>query len=189
MFAYSHHKSEWMKTLYSRLTNLAELLRVEEILNLIPKNYTRLVLIPHRCLHLFPLHALPLSNGKLLYERFLYGVSYAPSLQILQQLQKRDRPDFKNLFAIQNPTEDLNYTDLEVDNILNIFPTPQVLAHNQATKDKLFKNLPSIQEANYLHFSCHGLFNLNAPLDSCLLLAESKDENNNLDFKQMPYLE
>ena len=68
--------------------------------------------------------------------------------------------------------------------MLNIFPTHQVLAHNQATKDELFENFPSIQEANYLHFSCHGLFNPNTPQDSCLLLAESIDEYNNLDLSK-----
>jgi CHAT domain-containing protein/predicted LPLAT superfamily acyltransferase len=181
---YYTQKDKWQNQLEKWLKKLSEILHLEEILTHIPQNCTRLILIPHRYLHLFPLHAFPLSNGELLYERFPDGVGYAPSCQILQQVQLRQRPNFKSLFAIQNPIEDLDYADLEVESILKIFPTPQVLAHKQATKDKLFEKLPSIQKANYLHFSCHGLFNFNSPQDSCLLLAESTDEQNNLDLSK-----
>ncbi|NJL10081.1 MAG: hypothetical protein HC908_07665 [Calothrix sp. SM1_7_51] len=45
---------------------------------------------------------------------FPQGLGYAPSLQILQQVQLRQRPDFQSLFAIQNPTEDL-YQGYEKD--------------------------------------------------------------------------
>jgi CHAT domain-containing protein len=76
------------------------------------------------------------------------------------------------------------YTNLEVDSILNLFSSHQVLSKKQATKDALLKQIAHIREANYLHFSCHGSFNLNSPQDSCLLLAESVDKNNNLDLSK-----
>ncbi|NJN14053.1 MAG: CHAT domain-containing protein, partial [Richelia sp. RM1_1_1] len=111
-------------------------------------------------------------------------ISYAPSCQLLQQVQKRERPNFESVFAIKNPTNDLAYTKLEVDNILNLFSSHQVLSDNQASKDALLQEMPKLKEANYLHFSCHGSFNVNSPQDSCLLLAESKDENNDLDLNK-----
>ncbi|MEC4816183.1 MAG: tetratricopeptide repeat protein [Scytonema sp. PMC 1069.18] len=178
------NKTEWKDNLTSRLIRLAEILQIEDILQLIPKTCTRIILIPHRYLHLFPLHLLPLANGKLLCERYPKGVSYAPSCQLLQQIQKRERPDFTSIFAIQNPTKDLNYADLEVDIILSLFSSPQRLSYEEATKDTLLQKLLQLKEANYLHFSCHGSFNSNFPQNSCLKLAESLDENGELDLSK-----
>ncbi|MEH1805976.1 CHAT domain-containing protein [Nostoc sp.] len=165
------YKDQWQNQLEERLQKLAKILHFEEILNLaqIPKDY-KLILIPHRFLHLFPLHALPVGESYLL-DLFPNGVSYAPSCQILQQVQLRQRPDFKSLFAIQNPTEDLNYADLEVESLLPLFSSHQVLPNSQATKAALSAATPQLKEVNSLHFSCHGFFNPNSPLDSCLVLA------------------
>ncbi len=85
----------------------------------------------------------------------------------------KSAPDFQSLFAIQNPTEDLNYTNLEVESILSYFPSHQVLSKNQATKAALSQAATQLKEANYLHFSCHGYFNLNYPQNSFLLLADA----------------
>lgn len=92
-------------------------------------------------------------------------MSYAPSCQLLQQVQQRQRPDFQSLFAIQNPTEDLNYTNLEVESILSYFPSHQVLSKKQATKAALSQAATELKEANYLHFSCHGLTDFNNTSD------------------------
>ena len=175
------NKIQWQKQLETRLNKLAEILHIEEILDHIPEQCQRLILIPHRFLHLFPLHALPAKSSYLI-DLFPKGVSYAPSCQILQQVQQRQRPHFQSLFAIQNPTEDLNYTDLEVEAILSYFPSHQVLPKKQATKAALSQAATQLKQANYLHFSCHGSFNFNSPQNSCLFLAESVDENNNFDL-------
>jgi predicted LPLAT superfamily acyltransferase len=115
---YYNQKDQWQNNLGESLKELASILYIDEILNQIPKHCDQLILIPHRFLHLFPLHAIPVNqnfeNSSCLLDLFPNGVSYAPSCQLLQQLQQRQRPDFQSLFAIQNPTGDLNYTDLEV---------------------------------------------------------------------------
>ncbi len=170
MMVYYNNQTEWRENLDSHLTNLSEILQIKEILKLIPKNCTRIILIPHRILHLFPLHALPLNNGKLLDE-FPDGVSYAPSLQILQQVQKRDRPNFESLFAIQNPTGDLNYTDLEVQVIQSYFSTANVLKKSAATLTAI--NNSDLNTYDCAHFSCHGYFNLEKPGQSALILANA----------------
>ncbi|WP_414620948.1 CHAT domain-containing protein [Calothrix sp. CCY 0018] len=178
--AYYNNYDEWINNLPSRLTQLAEILNIEEILQLIPQNCSHLILIPHRYLHLFPLHALPLSDGSFLCDKFPNGISYAPSCQLLQQVNLRQRNDFKSLFAIQNPTEDLDYTDFEVEVISSLFTNKEILSKKQATQTALSQASSQIQQTNYLHFSCHGTFNLNSPQDSCLLLAGAveKDELN-----------
>ncbi|WP_414619974.1 CHAT domain-containing protein [Calothrix sp. CCY 0018] len=181
--AYYNNKTEWINSLPSRLTQLAQILNIEEILQLIPQNCSHLILIPHRYLHLFPLHALPLTNGSFLCDKFSDGVSYAPSCQLLQQVNLRQRVDFKSLFAIQNPTEDLDYTDLEVEIISSLFADKEILSKKQATQTALSQASSQIQQANYLHFSCHGKFNLDVPQDSCLLLAGAV-ENDKLDLSK-----
>jgi len=172
--AYDQTNDEWKNSLASRLSRLAEILHLEDILTLVPKTCSRLVLIPHTVLHLLPIQALPFSqNGRTvcLLDCYPNGVSYAPSCQLLLQAQQRKRPDFTHLFAIQNPTNDLAYTDLEVQAIKNCFNPVNILKHKTAT-------LTAINEANLnaihcAHFSCHGYFNLDNPRKSALILANA----------------
>ena len=174
--AYNTNKIEWQESLTSRLEQLAAILHLEEVLKLIPQTCSRLMLIPHWFLHLFPLHSLRSKRqGKkgTLMELFPQGISYAPSCQLLQLLQTRQRHHCQSLFAIQNPTEDLFYTDLEVEKILPRFDS-QVLARKQATKTALIAAKQELETANYLHFSCHGHFNSTLPQNSHLLLAGAK---------------
>ncbi len=181
--AYYSNKAEWINNLPSRLTQLAEILHIEEIIKLIPQTCSHLILIPHRYLHLFPLHALPLADGGFLCDKFSDCVSYAPSCQLLQQVNLRQHSNLKSLFAIQNPTEDLQYTDLEVETISSLFTDKEVLSKKQATQTALSQASSQIQQTNYLHFSCHGTFNLSSPQDSCLLLAGAV-KNKKLDLSK-----
>ena len=167
--SYYTEKSDWQSRLATRLNWLAEILHLEEIIQQIPQECDRLILIPHLDLHLLPLHALPVGESYLL-DRFPHGVGYAPSCQLLQQVQQRERPDFQSLFAIQNPTGDLKFTDQEVNSILSLFPSHQVLSHSHANKAALDEATPHLQEVDYLHFSCHGSFNPDSPF---LLLADA----------------
>ncbi len=168
---YKTRKNQWQNQLEKRLKHLSKILHLESILDQIPPNCDRLILIPHRFLHLLPLHALPVGESYLL-DRFHEGVTYAPSCQLLQQVQQRKRRDFQSLFAIQNPTGDLQFTDQEVNSILSLFPSHkvEVLYKSDATKAALDEATPYLQEKNYLHFSCHGSFNPDSPF---LLLADA----------------
>nr|MDJ0775375.1 CHAT domain-containing protein [Mastigocoleus sp. MO_167.B18] len=185
--SYDTNLQQWIIELETRLQKLAKILHLDKIISLVPKECSRLILIPHLLLHIFPLHALPVSpqlgrraggEGKYLLDLFPRGVQYAPSCQLLKLAQNQQRPDFRNLFAIQNPTEDLIYTDLEVETIRSFFPNAEVLAKESASEAslKLHQNLPL---ANCVHFSCHGTFNTISPLESHLVLAE--DEANTED--------
>ncbi|MBD2603526.1 CHAT domain-containing protein [Scytonema hofmannii FACHB-248] len=172
---YSGQKDQWQNNLGEELKKLASILHIDEILTLIPKYCDKLILIPHRFLHLFPLHAIPINqnseNSSCLLDLFAGGVSYAPSCQLLQQVQQRKRPDFQSLFAIQNPTEDLNYTDLEVQVIQRYFNTSNVLKKTAATLTAI--NNTDLNTYHCAHFSCHGYFNLTNPGKSALILANA----------------
>jgi CHAT domain-containing protein len=178
---YIDNKTQWQNNLPQRLEQLAQILHLDEILANLRKNFPKcqkLILIPHRFLHLFPLHALPVTTedgeSKFLQDLFPKGVGYAPNCQVLQQAQKRinQRPDFNQLFAIQNPTEDLHFTDMEVEAIESLFNPHQVLKHDQAEKAAIDKE--TLKNAHCTHFSCHGYFNFEDALKSALILAKSE---------------
>ncbi|BDI14966.1 hypothetical protein ANSO36C_07680 [Nostoc cf. commune SO-36] len=178
-------KIQWQNQLEERLKNLGEILHLEEILEQIPKQYDRLIFIPHRYLHLFPLHALPVKESYLI-DLFPNGVGYAPSCQLLQQVQLRQRPDFQSLFAIQNPTDDL-YQGYEKDlgafaAIKKQFTDVNILKQDQANKSAILlginENIHNVTlnqkllKANCAFFFCHGYFNFASPQDSGLQLAD-----------------
>ncbi|AOX00125.1 hypothetical protein BJP34_12305 [Moorena producens PAL-8-15-08-1] len=212
---YYEKKDQWQTKLDNLLSRLAQILHIEEILAELPQKCEQLILIPHRFLHLFPLHALPIknreqqannseqnthTNNAYLLDLFPKGVRYAPSCQLLQLSQNQERPDFSKLFAIQNPTKDLDYADFKVNNILPLFwfwqiiyllmwqlkpraysylrylfsKFPQVLAKQDATKAAV-KTSQEMPLSHCIDFYCHGEFNLESPLESALILA--KDQN------------
>ncbi|MBE8970170.1 CHAT domain-containing protein [Nostocales cyanobacterium LEGE 12452] len=170
--AYSQKKSHWQRRLTTRLHLLAKILHVDEIIKQIPTECNQLILIPHRYLHLLPLHALPLPRDSSLFDRFPEGVSYAPSCQLLQLAQTRQRPEFTHLFAVQNPTGDLTYTDIEVETIQSYFNTSNLLKQKIATKEAVDDT--SLATVHCAHFSCHGYFNVTEPRKSALILANAQ---------------
>ncbi|MBD1922683.1 tetratricopeptide repeat protein [Microcoleus sp. FACHB-831] len=192
--SYTKQKDKWRNELSEQLAELSRILHIDEIIELIPPHITQLILIPHRWLHLFPLHALPvgdavvrsrrllpenseledrLPDGYRLLDCFPDGVRYAPSCQLLQLAQKRQLPHSQqNLFAIQDPTEDLPYTNLEVEVIQSKFKPAHVLPKAAATKAALTQG-EALKTAHYAHFSCHGSFNFAQPLKSALILANA----------------
>ncbi|MBO3457243.1 CHAT domain-containing protein [Aetokthonos hydrillicola Thurmond2011] len=173
----AHYRQEggWTTQLPIYLQDFAKILNLDHIISLIPKTHDQVILIPYRALHLIPIHALPLTDNQCLLERFPGGIKYAPSCQLLQQARARHRPNFDSLFAIQNPTEDLAYTNLEVLAIQTHFRFKQILVKKDANKANLDRNQlvqNSLGTAHCAHFSCHGYFNFNQPLLSALLLAD-----------------
>jgi CHAT domain-containing protein len=184
--AYSYKKYHWQRRLTTRLHLLTKILHIDEIIQQIPIEYNKLILIPHRYLHLLPLHALPLAGDSSLFDRFPEGVSYAPSCQLLQLAPNRQRPEFTHLFAVQNPTQDLGYTSVEVGIIQHYFSQADVFVEKAATKATLVEvkikdngtreviQNSQLSLANCVHFSCHGEFNFESPIDSALLLADGE---------------
>ncbi|QIR38768.1 CHAT domain-containing protein [Tolypothrix sp. PCC 7910] len=175
-------KIQWQNQLENRLQNLAAILHLEEILTQVPKKCDRLIFIPHRFLHLFPLHALAVKASYLV-DLFPKGLGYAPSCTILQQVQLRQRSEFEFLFAIQNPTPDLYEQDLgAVVAIKKQFANADILKQSQAQKSAILLGInenphnvtlnEKLLKANCAFFFCHGSFNPNSPLNSGLQLAD-----------------
>jgi CHAT domain-containing protein len=178
-------KREWINQLSNLLQTFADTLHINDILALIPDTCQRLIIIPHWVLHILPLHALPVTvgaqglrpnlppNPQELHDLFPNGVQYAPSCQLLQIAQGFYHSNFNKLFAIQNPTKDLLYTDLEVNILSTFFTESQIIAKDNATKNAVLPHLKS-SDNHCHHFSCHGGFNPDNPLESALLLANKE---------------
>ncbi|NEQ41153.1 MAG: CHAT domain-containing protein [Okeania sp. SIO3I5] len=168
---YHFDKRQWQSELSFYLRNFAQILHLDEIISHIPQQCQKIILIPHRFLHLLPIHAFILNDGSYLLDN--YEVSYSPSCRLLQLIKNQQRPNFDKLFAIQNPTNDLIFTNLEVETISSYFDSAEILAKEKATKTA-FKTYSEFSSVNCLHFSCHSSFNTNSPLESSLLLADAE---------------
>ena len=175
----------WKNQLETRLEKLAEILHIDEIISRLPETCQRLILVPFRYLHLLPLHALTSrrlrqnveETGSLL-DLFPGGVRYTPSCQLLLLSQRVNPPGEESpprkLFAIQNPTEDLDFTDIEVEAIAKSFNPAEVLIREKASKTGLQQRITGLQNADIAHFSCHGFFDFSNPRKSALILAGAK---------------
>ena len=196
---YINQPDNWRNQLETRLEKLAKILHIDEIISRLPENCQRLILVPFVFLHLLPLHALTShrlsqnaeETGSLL-DLFPGGVRYTPSCQLLQ-LSQRVNPTGEEssptrLFAIQNPTEDLDFTDIEVETIAKSFNPAEVLIREKASKTGLQQQLEALQNADIAHFSCHGFFDFNNPRQSALILAGAKITTDGVDSENKSYI-
>ncbi|MDF0556478.1 CHAT domain-containing protein [Kamptonema sp. UHCC 0994] len=189
----------WKNQLETRLEKLAEILHIDEIISRLPETCQRLILVPFRYLHLLPLHALTSrrlrqnveETGSLL-DLFPGGVRYTPSCQLLLLSQRVNPPGEESsprrLFAIQNPTEDLDFTDIEVEAIAKSFNPAEVLIREKASKTGLQQQIAGLQNADIAHFSCHGFFDFSNPRKSALILAGAKIATDNVNSEEKSYI-
>ena len=176
--AYENNKTEWINNLNDCLNQLSEILQIDELLELIPKSCSRLILIPHWFLHIIPLHCLPIENGQFLYQCFSKGVGYVPSCQLLKLVKLSQRENFTRLFAIKNPTrkdlKPLLGANLEIERISQGFAAEKtiIIGELEASEQTLENRRQELQASHCLHFSCHGKFDDDSPRDSALFLAD-----------------
>ncbi|MCZ8359335.1 MAG: CHAT domain-containing protein [Microcystis sp. LE19-388.1G] len=164
---------EWINQLSDLLQTFSDTLHINDILALIPDTCQRLIIIPYLFLHILPLHALPINHNQILQDK--YDVQYAPSCQLFKITQQRQLNDLNSLFAIQNPQNNLFFTDLEVEIIKSMFVQSDILAKQNATEIAIKTN-QNFPLANCIYFSCHGTFNPNKPLESALILTKEKTD-------------
>lgn len=178
-------KPTWNQQLSQRLETLSSALQLPRLLAELSE-IQHLILIPHRELHLIPLHALPVSLPSLSgsEEKPLqdwFPVQYAPSCQILNNLQQRPPLNRETVpfFAIQNPTnpeENLPFAEWGVELLLRQFSPHQVLRGDQATRGNLTEphSQTFLEQSHAVHFGCHGEFDEANPLNAYLKLANGE---------------
>jgi CHAT domain-containing protein len=137
---------------------------------------TKLIIVPHGVLHYLPFAAL--SDGKeYLIDRF--SIRMLPSASVLNFMQTRAKKENAGALILGNPKlsdpkYDLKFAQDEALAIGKIIPKSNVLLRADASETHLKK-----YGANYsiIHLAVHGVFDIDKPLDSALLLAADIDND------------
>jgi CHAT domain-containing protein len=173
----------WLKeALSGGLPLLGEKLLAPLAQRLAELGLTRVTLIPGGRLNLLPLHAAVVPiNGRTAIFGDLFTVSYAPSASTLSTGRRRlaantGRPD--SLLAVGNPLplseggRSLRFARPEAEEIaLRFGGTEHLYCETAATHTAVAATIPG---ARFLHFSCHGLFDPEQPLNSGLILSNGE---------------
>ena len=130
------------------------------------------LIMPQGSSVLLPLHAASRNvEGK--PQSFLdeWTVTYIPSAFSRSISQRRlddvDRQG-RALIAIVNPTKDLPFASDEGGAIIGMFSDSKILSEDAATMDAAINSVPGRQ---YVHFSCHGIYEWRDSTQSGLKLA------------------
>ncbi len=141
----------------------------------------RLALVPCGLLALVPLHAAAYGrqgDSSCLLDEF--DISCAPSARALiaarAMLRERDERgrDRLTLAGVANPLPNdrpLRYASFELEAIASKFAHPRHQYGHDASRQWLNGNAVA---AAYVHLACHGVFNVEHPLDSKLELANNE---------------
>ena len=162
----------WQATMTCTLKEVGQYL-LAPILNALPPDIKRVILLPSGGLFVLPLHAAPLSNNGTQRVCDRYQVSYAPSAEVLSDLRAKATQTAGNgLLAVINPEEDpeLPFTPAEGMAISSLFAEHEVLMR-AGTKEAVEGG---VRERAYLHFACHGTYNWDEPPASALTLADAQ---------------
>jgi CHAT domain-containing protein len=126
-------------------------------------------------LAILPLHACWWEEDgvrKYLLDEFV--IRYAPSLSVFKRCLERERAGRKRetLLGVANPVPpgNLVFSEWECEEIERLIGNERclILWREKATEAEVRQWM---RERNYLHFSCHGQYRLDAPLESSLRLA------------------
>ncbi len=164
----SRSNHSWRAGMKQRLENLKNILNIPAIEQEL-KDIIQLILIPHRDLHRFPIHALFTNN-------FDFTITYLPSAQIGINLQSR-RPNTTNhMLSVEAPTSkettSLEFAQIESEVISQIFDKPKRIQLEHATKKQVEDALSN--EYSVFHFTGHGTHNFSNPKKSELALADEE---------------
>lgn len=165
-------QADWLTAMEQTLGEIYEELLYPVDQQLQTWEVERVIFVPHRALHLLPLHACWRQvNGQRRYLLDDYEISYTPSCTLAQICRERaaTRKQRKTLTAIADPTGDLPFSMYEVARVANYFSSRRVrvLQGNKAHPEAVTAHTPG----SIVHFSCHGYYNWGDPLESHLLLA------------------
>ena len=136
-------------------------------------NVDQVVLIPTGKLGALPLHAATYElDGQIVTLLDEFNVAFSPNARVLSTTRHNKSNRTVSFLGIGNPLPHpvpLDGAQLEVTAIAAMFPLGRAttLVGTAARADAV---LPILPNATHIHFACHGGFNSDSPLDSCLEL-------------------
>ena len=137
-------------------------------------NKKQLIIIPHLYLHLLPF-ALLRKNHYLIED---YQLIYNPNLfsfKFCMDKANKNSKENSKLVAFASPEE--GEFEKELKYISDFFENPIIKTGSNSSKENFYQ-LSSL--GDFIHIACHGEFNENEPLKSCLHFSYEGDFNNYL---------
>ncbi|MBU4009316.1 MAG: CHAT domain-containing protein, partial [Proteobacteria bacterium] len=130
----------------------------------------KLIIVPHGSLHYLPFAAL-FDGNEYLIDRF--SIRMLPSASVLSFLKQRAKQEDRGALIFGNPKlddpkYDLKFAQDEALAISRIIPESNVLLRSDASKTNLQK---FGSKYFIIHLAVHGVFDIDKPLNSALLLA------------------
>jgi CHAT domain-containing protein len=144
-----------------------------------------LIIVPHDVLHYLPFHALVGSDGRYLIEK--YPVYYLSSASLLQFVKEKGKAGGEKVLAFGNPDigdpeKNLEYAELEAEEVKNVYPQSTVYVKKDASEEKSKSLSPT---HDILHFATHAQLNEDDPLSSAVLLAKEDKEDGRLEVREI----
>jgi len=142
----------------------------------------RLFIVPSKALHYLPFSSLRASKGRFMVQDF--AINILPNASSLFLLDKEVTSDTERILAIGNPARQeagysLKFAEDEVRAASAHFPKSTVLTGKDAT-ESVFKE-KDITDTAVIHIAAHGIYDINDPLKSALLLAGDEKNDGNLE--------
>jgi len=154
----SKESHPWRESMTAQFQQLADILKIPEICTHLT-NIQHLILIPHRDLHLLPLHFLFSDN--------LFTITYLPSIQAgIDRLDRQPSPSM-SLLLVESP-DPLLFAEIEAPAIANFHLNCNTIPSSKATTENLKEALQ--QAADIFHFTGHAYHNTKQPSQSALIL-------------------
>jgi CHAT domain-containing protein len=144
-----------------------------------------LIIVPHDVLHYLPFHALVGSDGHYLIEK--YPIFYLSSASLLQFVKEKRKAGGEKVLAFGNPDigdpeKNLEYAELEAEEVKNVYPQSTVYVKKDASEEKSKSLSPT---HDILHFATHAQLNEDDPLSSAVLLAKEDKEDGRLEVREI----
>jgi len=111
----------------------------------------RLVIIPHGALHHLPLHAARAGDGSYICDQF--EVCYSPSSRMITRNLQLERNWGEKILVVSDPDGTLSSARQEFEVISPFFENAIRLEGERASVANV---LAALQQANVVHFGCHG---------------------------------
>ncbi len=135
-------------------------------------NPQSIVFIPHKSLHILPLHLLnKVENGERQYLIDEYEISFSPSFEMLRSEGEARLKIGDTLVAAADPTEDLPWSREEVNKSSEYFNSKKVFIGADAGINNIIQHAAG---SGVIHIACHGEFDMTDPYRSMLVMAPPK---------------